>query len=51
MGGDQVTDSRDSRYWGLLPEEYIVGKALFIWKSTEPYRDEIRWKRFFKRIR
>lgn len=51
MGGDQVTDSRDSRYWGLLPEEYIVGKALFIWRSTEPYRDEIRWKRFFKRIR
>lgn len=50
MGGDRVQDSRDSRYWGLLPEEYIVGKAFLIWRSKDPYFDEIRWNRFFKRI-
>lgn len=33
MGGDRVEDSKDSRYWGFLPEECIVGKAWIIWKS------------------
>jgi signal peptidase I len=50
MAGDRTDNSRDSRYWGLLPEEYIVGKAWIIWKSTDPYTGKFRWKRFLKRI-
>ena len=33
VAGDRIEDSQDSRYWGLLPEEFIVGKATFIWRS------------------
>ena len=40
----------DSRYWGLLPEKFIVGKATLIWKSVDLDTDEIRWNRVFKRI-
>lgn len=50
MAGDKVTNSQDSRYWGLLPEEYIVGKATFIWKSIVPEIGEIRWNRVLKGI-
>ncbi|MCD8184482.1 MAG: signal peptidase I [Bacteroides sp.] len=35
MAGDKAENSKDSRYWGLLPEEYIVGKAWRIWKSVD----------------
>lgn len=51
MAGDNLLNSQDSRYWGLLPEEYIVGKALFIWKSKDLMNDEVRWERIFKRIK
>lgn len=50
MSGDRVENSQDSRYWGLLPEEYIVGKAWIIWKSKDLNTGKIRWKRFFKKI-
>lgn len=50
MAGDKLEDSQDSRYWGLLPESYIVGKAAFIWKSTEPMTGKIRWNRILKSI-
>ena len=50
MAGDKSVNSKDSRYWGLLPEDYIVGKATFIWKSTDPYNGKIRWDRIFKII-
>jgi signal peptidase I len=30
--GDNPTDSYDSRNWGLIPEDYVIGKVLFIWK-------------------
>lgn len=43
-------NSRDSRYWGLLPESYIVGKATRIWKSKDPADGHIRWDRVFKKI-
>lgn len=49
-GGDKTENSQDSRYWGLLPEEYIVGKATHIWKSIHPYTGKIRWERVFKKI-
>ena len=50
MAGDKGLNSQDSRYWGLLPEEYIVGKAAFIWKSVDPYTGKLRWDRFMKKI-
>ena len=42
--------SQDSRYWGLLPEPFIVGKATTIWKSVNPATDNIRWERTMKSI-
>ncbi|WP_347396211.1 S26 family signal peptidase, partial [Parabacteroides leei] len=50
MAGDNGINSQDSRYWGLLPEEYIVGKAWIIWKSVDPYTGKFRWDRFMKVI-
>ena len=50
MAGDKCENSQDSRYWGLLPEEYIVGKAWIVLKSTDPYTDTFRWERFLKVI-
>lgn len=50
MGGDKVQNSQDSRYWGLLPDDLVVGKASFIWKSKEPYFGKIRWNRILKKI-
>lgn len=46
MAGDNGMNSQDSRYWGLLAEEYIVGKAWIIWKSVDPYTDKFRWTAF-----
>ena len=50
MAGDFIFDSQDSRYWGLLPEDCIIGKAILVWRSTEPYSGKIRWNRFFRLI-
>lgn len=50
MAGDNGMNSQDSRYWGMLPEEYIVGKAWIIWKSIDPYTNKFRWERFLKVI-
>ena len=50
MAGDYVFDSKDSRYWGLLPEDHIVGKASIIWKSRDPITGNYRFKRFFKAV-
>ena len=51
VGGDNVSYSQDSRYWGLLPEEYIVGKATRIWKSQDLREDTIKWNRIWKKIK
>lgn len=50
MAGDYAENSQDSRYWGLLPEDFIVGKAWFIWKSKDDYTGHIRWNRIMKYI-
>ena len=51
MAGDKVENSRDSRYWGLLPEEYIVGKVWRIGKSVNKNTGKIRWNRVLKQVK
>lgn len=51
MAGDYVFDSKDSRYWGLLPEDHIVGKVAFVWSSIDKKTDKRRWDRFLKKIK
>jgi len=51
MTGDNVSVSHDSRHWGFLPEDFIVGKATLIWKSEDPYTGKMRWNRFLKIIK
>jgi len=48
MAGDNVSESVDSRFWGLVPEDHIIGKAIMIWKSEDMNTRKVRWKRFFK---
>ena len=50
VGGDYMENSKDSRYWGLLPEPYIVGVATRIWKSVDISTGKIRWDRVMKRV-
>lgn len=53
MMGDNRHNSQDSRYWGFVPEDHIVGKAWFIWMSYNPKGDllhKIRWSRLFSSI-
>lgn len=50
VAGDRVANSQDSLYWGLLPEPFIVGKAVRIWKSVDPLTGKVRWDRVWKRI-
>ncbi len=49
MMGDNRDNSLDSRYWGFVPEDHIVGKASLIWFSYD--NNGIRWHRIFKKIR
>ena len=52
MQGDNRHNSADSRYWGFVPEDHIVGKPIIIWLSTDKDRGwlngHIRWKRLFR---
>ena len=51
VSGDKIENSLDSRYWGLLPEPFIVGRAWRIWKSIDRSTDAVRWDRAFKKIK
>ncbi|CAN5223990.1 S26 family signal peptidase [soil metagenome] len=48
MMGDNRHNSLDSRYWGFVPEDHLVGKASMIWFS---WQNGPRWNRFFRTIR
>ena len=54
MMGDNRHNSADSRYWGFVPEDHVVGKAVFIWMSidkNEKFLNKIRWNRLFTVIK
>lgn len=52
--GDNRDNSADSRFWGFVPEDHVVGKPLFVWLSLDPdygwFDGHVRWNRFFKRV-
>ena len=54
MMGDNRHCSADSRFWGFVPEDHIVGKPIFIWLSLDPDRSllggKIRWNRLFSLV-
>lgn len=53
MMGDNRHNSADSRFWGFVPEDHIVGKAVFIWMSWDTngnFLNKIRWSRLFNII-
>ena len=54
MMGDNRHNSLDSRYWGFVPEDHIVGTPYLVWFSRDRYRSfpqSIRWNRIFKFVR
>lgn len=53
MMGDNRHSSADSRFWGFVPEDHVVGKAVFVWLSLDKDKSfprNIRWNRIFKVI-
>lgn len=54
MMGDNRHNSLDSRYWGFVPEDHIVGKPILVWLSLDKdkgwFNGKIRWSRLFKLV-
>lgn len=50
MRGDNFADSYDSRFWGILPEDFILGVGLFTWFSKDKETKKIRWERMLKKL-
>lgn len=53
MMGDNRHNSADSRFWGFVPHDHVVGEASFIWMSIDPnesWFSKIRWSRLFNGI-
>ncbi|HYD91178.1 MAG TPA: signal peptidase I, partial [Flavobacterium sp.] len=48
MMGDNRHNSEDSRFWGYVPEDHIVGKPVFVWMSLDGWKP--RWDRFFTTV-
>ena len=54
MMGDNRHNSLDSRYWGFVPEDHIVGKPSFVWLSLDKEKSfpaNIRWNRIFRGVK
>ena len=54
MMGDNRHNSEDSRYWGFVPEDHVVGRPVFIWLSIDKdkpwFKGHIRWNRIGKKV-
>jgi signal peptidase I len=56
MMGDNRHMSEDSRYWGFVPEDHVVGKPVFIWMSLDQNESwgnigkKVRWDRLFSTV-
>ncbi|MGL5618744.1 MAG: signal peptidase I, partial [Tannerellaceae bacterium] len=54
MLGDNRHKSADSRYWGFVPEDHVIGKPILVWLSIDKDRSwgdgRIRWNRLFTRV-
>lgn len=48
--GDNRHRSQDSRFWGFVPHDHVVGKAVLVWFSKDPYTG-VRWKRLFSGVK
>ncbi|MBO5830348.1 MAG: signal peptidase I [Alistipes sp.] len=51
MMGDNRHGSLDSRFWGFVPEDHVVGKASYVWFSLDPNVGGVRFDRMFKAIK
>ena len=54
MMGDNRHNSADSRYWGFVPEDHVVGRAAVVWLSLDPAKKfpaNIRWERMFRTVK
>jgi signal peptidase I len=54
MMGDNRHNSADSRYWGFVPEDHVVGKPVLLWLSLDKdkglFSGKIRWHRMFRKV-